>query len=78
VGWEGDNARGSRPHQGNFLPKNTGLFSSFIWEQGFNKIRESSRTLELFERFYVQFWETGPWAPPPTFKSSQLLVYVYI
>ena len=55
MGWEGDNARGSRPHQGNFLPKNTGLFSSFIWEQGFNKIRESSRTLELFEGFDVQF-----------------------
>jgi hypothetical protein len=36
---------------------------------------ESSRTLELFEGFDVQFWETGPWAPPPTFKSSQLVVY---
>ena len=35
---------------------------------------ESSRTLELFEGFDVQFWETGPWAPPPTFKS---VVYVY-
>ena len=54
-----------------------GLFSSFLCEQGFDKVRESSRTLELFEGFDVQFWETGPWAPPPTFKSSQLVVYGY-
>ena len=54
-----------------------GLFSSFVWEQGFVKVRESSRTLELFEGFDVQSWETGPWAPPPTFKSSRLVVYVY-
>ena len=53
------------------------LFSSFFWEQGFDKVRESSRTLELFEGFDVQFWETGPWAPPPTFKTSQLVVYAY-
>jgi len=46
-------------------------------EQGFDKARESSKILELFEGFDVQFWETGPWAPPPTFKSSQLVVYVY-
>jgi len=42
-----------------------------------SKVRESSRTLELFEGFDVQFWETGPWAPPPTFKSSQLVVCNY-
>ena len=54
-----------------------GLFSSICWEQGFDKARESSRTLELFEGFDVQFWETGPWAPPPTFKSSQSIAYVY-
>jgi len=33
----------------------SGLFSSFFWEQGFDKVRESSRTLELFEGFDVQF-----------------------
>ena len=55
----------------------SGLFSSFFWEQGFNKVCESSRTLELFEGFDVQCWKTGPWAPPPTFKSSQLVVYIY-
>jgi hypothetical protein len=54
----------------------TGLLSSFFWEQ-VDKDRKSSRTLKLFEGFDVQFWETGPWAPPPTFKSSQLVVYVY-
>ena len=52
-----------------------GLFGSFFWEQGFDKVRESSRTLELFEGFDVQFWETGPWAPPPTFKTSLLYFY---
>jgi len=25
-----------------------------FWEQGFNKVRESSRTLKLFEQFDVQ------------------------
>ena len=44
-----------------------------FWEQGF----ESSRTLKLFKGFDVQFWETGPWAPPPTFESPQLVVYIY-
>jgi hypothetical protein len=48
-----------------------------FWEQGFDKVRESSRTLELFEGFDVQFWKTGPWAPHATFKSSQIIVYVY-
>jgi len=47
-----------------------GLFSPFFGEQGFDEVRESSRTLKLFEGFDVQFWETGPWASPPTFKSS--------
>jgi hypothetical protein len=37
--------------------------------QRFDKVRESLRTLKLFEEFDVQFWETGPWAPSPTFKS---------
>jgi len=32
----------------------SGLFSSIFWEQGFDKVRESSRTLELFEQFDVQ------------------------
>jgi len=32
-----------------------GLLSSFFWEQGFDKVCESSRTLELFEQFDVQF-----------------------
>jgi len=32
-----------------------GLFSSIFWEQGFDKVCESSRTLELFEQFDVQF-----------------------
>jgi hypothetical protein len=54
-----------------------GLFSSLFWEQGFDKVREGDRTLKLFKGFDVRFWETGPWAPPPTFKSSQLVVYVY-
>jgi hypothetical protein len=38
-------------------------FSSFFWEQGFDdKVCESSRTLELFEQFDVQFrkWRTLP------------------
>jgi len=55
--------------------RNLGLFSLFCWEQGFDKVCESSRTLKLFEGFDVSFWETGPWAPPPTFKSFQLVVY---
>jgi hypothetical protein len=55
----------------------SGLFSSFVWEQGFDKVCESSRTLKLFEGFDVQFWETGPWAPPSTFKSFQLVAYIY-
>ena len=50
------------------------VVSSFFWEQGFDKVRESSRYLEMFEGCDVQFWEMGPWAPPPTFKSSQLVV----
>ena len=54
-----------------------GLFNSFCLEQGFDKVCETSRTLKLFEAFDVQFWETGPWAPPPTCKFSQLVVYVY-
>jgi len=33
----------------------SGLFSSIFWEQGFDKVRESSRSLELFEQFDVQF-----------------------
>ena len=37
--------------------KTAGLFSSFFWEQEFDKVCESSRTLELFEGFNVQFWE---------------------
>jgi hypothetical protein len=53
------------------------LFNSFFWEQGLNFVREGSRILELFEGFDVQFWEMGPWVPSPTFKSSQLAVYVY-
>jgi hypothetical protein len=32
-----------------------GLFSSFYWKQGFDKVRERSRTLEQFEQFDVQF-----------------------
>jgi hypothetical protein len=32
-----------------------GLFSSIFWEQGFDKVCESSRTLKLFEQFDVQF-----------------------
>jgi len=47
-------------------------------ERGFDKVCESSRNLKLFEGFNVQFRETGPWAPPSTFRSSQLVVYVYI
>jgi len=31
------------------------LFSSIFWEQGFDKVRESSRILKLFEQFDVQF-----------------------
>ena len=48
-----------------------------FWEQGFNEVRESYRTLKLFEGLDVQFWETGPWASTPTFKSPPLVVYVY-
>jgi hypothetical protein len=32
-----------------------GLFSLIFWEQGFDKVCESSRTLELFKQFDVQF-----------------------
>jgi hypothetical protein len=32
-----------------------GLFGSIFGEQGFDKVRGSSRTLELFEQFDVQF-----------------------
>jgi len=55
------------------VPSVPGLFSSFFWEQGIDKVRGSSRSLKLFEGFNVQFWETGPWAPPPTFKSSRCM-----
>jgi hypothetical protein len=48
-----------------------------FWEQGFNKVCESSVTLKLFEGFDVQFWEMDPWAPPPTFKTFQIAVYAY-
>ena len=63
-----------------FMHRISGLFSSFFGEQEFDNIRESSRTLELlelFKGFDVQFWETGPWDPPPTFKTSQIVVYAY-
>jgi hypothetical protein len=53
------------------------LFSSFFWEQGFDKVCESSKTLELFEGFDVQFWETGPWAPPPHLQIFPIIVHVY-
>ena len=33
------------------------LFSLFCWEQGFDNVRESSRTLKLFAQFDVQFWK---------------------
>ena len=43
-----------------------GLFSSFFWEQGFDKFCERSKTLELFEGFKEQFWETAlELLPPP-------------
>ena len=47
-----------------------GLFGSFFWEQGFDKIRESSRTLELFEGFdmQIQFLEKGPLGFPNRLK----------
>ena len=54
----------------------SGLFSSFFGKHGLDKVCKSSTTLKLFEGFDVQFWEAGPWAPPPTFKSSQLDVYI--
>jgi hypothetical protein len=50
------------------------LFSSSFWEQGFDKVRESSRTLELFEWFDVQFWD--PWASPTASNISQFVKYV--
>jgi len=53
-----------------------GLFNSFFGEQGFDKVRERSKIVKLFKGFDVQFWETDPWAPPPTFKTSRLDVYV--
>jgi len=48
--WYGEGAGKTRE-----LATVAGLFSSIIWEQGFNKIRESSRILELLEQFDVQF-----------------------
>ena len=33
----------------------SGLFSSTFWEQEFDKVRKSSRTVKLFEQFDVQF-----------------------
>ena len=46
-------------------------FVQFVFlEQGFDNVRESCRILKQFEGSDVQFWETGPWASPPTFKSS--------
>ena len=53
----------------------SGLFNSFFGSKGSIKF-VNFNTLELFEGFDVQSWETGPWAPPLTFKSSQLVVYV--
>jgi hypothetical protein len=34
-----------------------GLLSSFFWEQGFDKICESFKSLELFEQFDVHYIE---------------------
>jgi hypothetical protein len=41
-----------------------GLFSSLFWEQGFDKVRESSRTLELSEGFNVHLGN-GPLGSSP-------------
>jgi hypothetical protein len=38
-----------------YIHRSSGLFSSIFWEQVFIEVRESSRTLKLFEQFDVQF-----------------------
>jgi len=44
----------------NLIHIESGSSSSFFWEQGFDKVCESSRTLELFKGFDVRIWEPGP------------------
>ena len=62
----------------------TGLFSSIFWEQGFDKVRESSRTLKVFEQFDVQFrkWKILLVSMVSLVQNmlvlSYMCVYVYI
>ena len=56
----------------------SGLFSSFFWEQGFDKVRESSRTLELFEQFNVQFWKWRTLLVPMVILFQNMLVLYYM
>ena len=50
----------SAKHQGDtctILQHKPGLSSSIFWEQGFDEVCESSRTLKLFVQFDEQFWK---------------------
>jgi hypothetical protein len=57
-----------------------GLLSSIFWEQGFNKVPESSRTLELFEQFDLQFrkWRTLLVSMVLLVQNMLVLSYMYI
>ena len=56
------------------------MFSSISWEQGFDKVRESSRTLELFEQFNVQFrkWRILLVSMVILVQNMLVLFYMYI
>jgi hypothetical protein len=45
----------AEPVDSSMRSKLSGLFRSFFGDHGFEKVRESTRTLELFEHFDVQF-----------------------
>jgi len=57
-----------------------GLFSSICWEQGFDKARESYRTLKLFEQFDVQFrkWMILLVSMVILVQNMLVLLYLYI
>jgi hypothetical protein len=55
-----------------------GLFSSIFWEQGFDKVRESSGTLELFEQFDVQLWKWRYLLVSMVILDQNMLVLAYM
>ena len=52
-----------------------GLFSSFFWEQEFDEVRESFRTLELFD---VQIWKWRILLVSMVIRFKNMLVLYYM